>query len=127
MKTHSQISLLFAGLSLAVGTLALTGCSSDDNRETTVASYSCSTKGPCAGDPVPSNEEVAACEDLTSDPTCGSAFQAYASCAYAAARCSDSSLSDPDADSASAACVSQYAVYTTCLGTKNVDGGAASP
>jgi hypothetical protein len=128
MKTHSCISLLLSCLSLAIGATALTGCGgSDDNVATTADSFSCSTKGPCAGDPVPSADQTAACVELSADGTCGPAFEAYSACAYSAARCGDSSLSDPDADSTSTACVAEYATYTTCLGNKKVDAGSATP
>jgi hypothetical protein len=125
MKTHSRLSLLLTCLSLAIGATTVTGCSgTDDNRTTTLDSFSCSTKGPCPGDPVPSADEASACEALSADSTCGAAFQAYSACAYSAARCSDSSLSDPDADSTSTDCVAEYATYTTCLGNKTVDAGS---
>ncbi len=129
MKTHSPLSVLFTCLSLALGIATVSGCSSsgDDNRTTTVESYSCSNKGPCPGDPMPTADETAACEQLSADSTCGAAFQAYSLCAYSAARCSDSSLSDPDADSTSTDCAAEYATYTTCLGNKNVDAGNATP
>ncbi len=129
MKTQSTLSLLFTCLSLALGITTVTGCSggSDDNRTTTVESYSCSTKGPCPGDPEPTADQAAACEQLSADSTCGAAFQAYSLCAYSAARCSDSSLSDPDADSTSTDCVAEYATYTTCLGNKDLsDGGSTA-
>ncbi len=128
MKTHNRLSFLLTCLSLGIGAATMPGCGDgEDNRATTVESYSCSTKGPCAGDPVPSADEAAACEALSSDTECGPAFQAYSVCAYSAARCSDSSLSDPDADSTSDDCVAEYATYTTCLANKETDGGTTTP
>jgi hypothetical protein len=110
-------------LSSLVATLALVamtafGCSSND-----APTYSCSTKGPCPSDPIPSASQAAACESLAADPDCGDAFSAYSACAFSAAVCADGGLSDPDADATSAACNSEYATYTTCLGNKIDDAG----
>lgn len=128
MKTPSPLSLLLTCLSLTLGAALVTGCGGDDdNVATTLDSFSCSTKGPCPGDPVPSDQEVSACQDLSADDACGAAFRTYFACAYSADRCSDSSLSDPDADATSTTCVAEYATYTTCLGNKTVDGGGSAP
>jgi hypothetical protein len=113
------LTALVASLSLAA--LTLVGCKADDAKPPT---YSCATKGPCPSDPVPSDDEVTACEALTSDVDCGEAFSAYSACAFSAAICMDGGLSDPSADATSKACASEYAAYTTCLGNKINDAGA---
>ncbi len=102
---------------------ALSGCSSDDSGTAPAPSYSCSAKGPCQNDAVPTSAEVASCQSLQSDATCGAAFNAYAMCAYAAAKCTDAGISDPTGDSTSTECNSEYATYTTCLGSKMNDAG----
>jgi hypothetical protein len=114
-----RLSALAASFSL-IGVL-LAACSSDGNAP---ASFSCSTKGPCPNDPTPSASEASSCESLAADATCGAAFKAYSSCAFAAAICTDAGLSDPSGDSTAAACNSEFATYTTCLSNKINDAGS---
>ncbi len=122
MTLRSTLTLI-ASVSLSVAALASSGCSSDDAPPE--AGYSCSAKGPCPRDPVPSTSEAKACEALGRDPTCGSAFVAYSKCAFSAKMCSDAGVSDSLADSVNDACNSDYATYTTCLQNKRNEPGAA--
>ena len=115
MNHRFIVSALAACLSVAA--IGLVGCSGDDSAAS-APSYSCSNKGPCPNDPVPSASEAASCESLSTDAGCGAAFSAYSACAYSAAICGDGGISDPNADSTSSACNSEYAAYTTCLDNK---------
>ena len=124
MNTASKLTSIIACLSFALLASTVVGCSSDNLGAAPAPSYSCSSKGPCENDPVPSKDEASSCQSLQDDTTCGAAFTAYSTCAYSAAKCADSGLSDPTGDSTSSECNSEYAAYATCLGNKMVDGGA---
>ncbi len=121
MNRRLHLATFATALSLAA--VVLFGCSSDDNAAP-APTYSCTTKGPCPSDPVPSAEQAASCMTLSSDAVCGAAFKAYSACAFQVAICTDAGLSDPTADSTSSACNSEYATYSTCLTNKINDAGA---
>ncbi len=115
-------SKLFA-LCLALFASATSACSSDNLGTAPAPSYSCTAKGPCENDAVPSADQAASCQSLQDDATCGAAFKTYSMCAYAAAKCTDAGVSDSIGDSTSSECNSEYATYTTCLGNKMNDAG----
>lgn len=122
MKSTVKLSSVVACFVVSLAASALAGCSSDNS--SAPPSYSCTSKGPCANDPVPSSDQASSCQKLQDDSVCGAAFTAYSQCAYAVAICGDGGMSDPTADSVSKACAAEYATYATCLGNKIVDGGS---
>jgi len=109
LHTGSILGALLAGAGAVV---ACSGSSTSSS-----GSYGgCTSKGSCSNDPAPTQSEVAQCEGLASDASCGVLFQTYFACAAAHEVCTSAGTIDDAATQAAiqSGCASQISAYRAC-------------
>ena len=107
--------ILFAAITVTVMALAGCGSSNSSNPDTGSRNVSCSDKGSCPNDTVPTASAITTCQNSLAG-ACASEYQAMMNCAKSNEKCDSSG--NMDLAATEAACPTEFSnVVSCCMAT----------